>query len=381
MPTSSIGTPGRVLRLALGGVTAAAALTALGVVPAAASTATVYVAPASHPGAGHGSCAHPDASAVQAGVDAVAPGGTVVVCRGTYAESVNISRPLVLRGLPGAVIDASGHGYGIGIGADGVTVTGMTVTGAEVIGSPPTGLPGDGIVTATFGPGGPVVGDRVRLIGNVTRGNAGAGIDLNSTRGSLALRNRSTGNGMVGINVADDFGRPASRNSIIGNVSTDNVHGCGIALADHTGAGVLDNLVLGNVTDRNGTASGGAGVLLASPVPGAVLRGNLITGNRASGNGHAGFELHAHQAGDDISGNRVVGNSFGRNNLIGDADDPATTGVYLGTHSPLSITVSGNRIADDEIGSFAAGPVQLVAHGNHFSRVAHPVVTQPAYSG
>jgi nitrous oxidase accessory protein NosD len=378
----SFAPPRRLLRLALGGVTAAAALTALGVAPASAATGLVYVSHGSlHTGPGTGSCAHPDAATVQDGVDAVDPGGTVVVCRGTYHESVTIPKLLVLRGERGAVLDATGRGYGIGIGADGDTVAGMTVTGAEVIGAPPTGLPGDGIVSAALNGGPPVIADHVRLIGNVTRGNGGAGIDLNSTDGSLAWHNRSYGNGMVGINVADDLGRPASNNKIIGNWSTDNVHGCGIALADHTGAGVIDYAVLGNVTDRNGTASGGAGVLLASPVPGAVLRGNLIAGNRASGNGHAGFELHAHQTGDDISGNRVVGNVFGRNNLLGDADDPATTGVYLGSQSPLTITVSGNRIADDRIGIFAAGPVELIAHGNRFSHVAHPVVTQPTYTG
>jgi hypothetical protein len=116
-------------------------------------------------------------------------------------------------------------------------------------------------------------------------------------------------------------------------------------------------------------------------VPGAVLRNNLFVGNRADGNGHAGFELHAHQSGDDLSGNRVLANSFGRNNLIGDTDDPSTTGIYLGSVSPVAITLVGNRVAHDRIGIFAAGPVRLDAHGNRFAGVAQPVVTQPAYGG
>jgi nitrous oxidase accessory protein len=378
MPSCSRALPTRLAVVAA----LAAATSGLSTGPATAASAPhlVYVSPA-RLGGGGSSCDHPNASSVQAGVDTVAPGGTVVVCRGTYGESVTIHRRLVLHGRPGAVIDASGHGYGVGIGADGVTVTGLTVTGAQVIGAPPTGLPGDGIVTVAFGGGPPVPADHVRLVGNVTRGNAGAGIDLNSTRGSIARDNVSTGNGAVGINVADDLGRPAIGNAIIGNRTTDNPNGCGIALADHTGAGINDNRVLDNVSDRNGTATSGAGILLASPLPGAVLRDNLIADNRAWGNGHAGFELHAHRTGDDLSGNRVVDNSFGRNNLLGDADDDAETGVYLGTQSPLAITVSGNRISDDRIGIFAAGPVQLTAHGNRFDDVAQPVVIQPTYTG
>lgn len=376
--------PRSMLRLGVVGaaVTTAVAGLGAGVAQAGGAAHLVYVAPAGQ--GGHGPCAHPGATTVQGGVDAVARGGTVVVCPDTYAGSVSITRTLTLRGLPGAVIDATGHDYGIGIGADHVTVTGMTVRNASGV-EHPTGTPepsghGDGIITAVDG--GQAVGDHARIIGDVTTGNAGAGIDVDSSRGTVVEFDRSSGNGAVGINVVDDFGPAAAGDLVIGNVTSDNPNGCGIALASHGGAGVTGVRVEGNRSDRNGTARGGAGILLASAVPGAVLQDNLIAGNEASGNGHSGFQLHAHAPGDHLAGNRVLGNWFGRNNVIGDAGDPGTTGVFLGTSagSPLTITVSGNHITDDTVGIFAAGPVDLDAHGNTFRGVTHPVVTQPSYA-
>jgi parallel beta-helix repeat protein len=370
------------LRLGALCATTTAAVAGLGTATAQATPAphVVYVAPSAGQahGPGRGSCTHPDRTTVQAGVDEVSPGGTVVVCAGTYDEAVSIPKPLTLLGHHGAVLDAGSRPYGVGIGADHVTVTGLTVTGA---GLDPDGHLGDGIVTVSLASGAPVLGNDARILHDVTTGNAGAGIDVNSSHSTVVAGNRSYGNGAVGINVSDDFGVPASDDAVLGNVTRDNPNGCGIALADHTGAGVTGIRVIGNWSDRNGTAGGGAGILLASPVPGAVLRNNVVSGNEASGNGHGGFELHAHQSGDDLSGNRVVFNQFGENNLLGDADDPASTGVYLGSHSPVTITVAHNRIGPDDVGIFAAGPVTLHDQGNAFVRVARPEISQPTYSG
>jgi parallel beta-helix repeat protein len=295
--------------------------------------------------------------------------GTVIVCGGTYRESITVSKRLTLTGRPGATIDAAGHSYGVGVAASYVTVAHLTVENASV-----GGLLADGIVTAGLVGGTMVPASHVTVEDNLARDNDGSGIDLNSTSYSRAAGNRATGNS-VGVNVSDDFSRPAAHNSLIGNTTNLNPGGCGIALADHTGKGIYGNLVARNVSDGNGLgtpsaedASSGSGVILAGSVGGVY--DNTITANAFDGNGHAGFDVHAHAPGLNFTGNAVVGNRIGVNNLRTSEGDPLTTGIYLGDASPLTITVRGNVITTDHFGMFTAGgPVTV--HGEHQNIYRH----------
>jgi nitrous oxidase accessory protein NosD len=339
---------------------------------ASAAPSAVYVSPSGSASAADQSCGTAAYQSVQAAVNAVSSGGTVVVCAGTYDGSVTVGQSLRLAGRPGATIDAAGQSYGVGVAASYVTVSGLTVEDASV-----GGTLADGIVTAGLVNGTMVPADHVTITGNVTEDNDGSGIDLNSTSYSTATGNRSTGNG-VGINVSDDFNQPAAHDRISGNVTNDNPGGCGIALADHTGKGIYDNVVIGNVSNDNGlgtpsapNASAGSGVILAAPAAGGVYD-NLVAGNTFDGNGHAGFDVHAHAPGLNFSGNVVIGNRIGVNNLRTSEGDPDTTGVYLGDASPLTITVEGNIISNNHFGIFSAGgPVTVhgAAH-NLFRHVA-----------
>jgi hypothetical protein len=345
------------------------------------SPGRVYVSPTGTAGAADRSCGTAAFSSVQAAVNAVTSGGTVTVCAGTYDESVTITAPLTLAGRHGAVIDASGDSYGVGVAAPYVTVSGLTVENASV-----GGTLADGIVTAGLVDGTMTPANHVRIIGDVARNNAGSGIDLNSTTGSLAAGDVSEGNS-VGINVSDDFLQPATDNVIIGNVADDNAGGCGMALADHTGKGISHNYVIGNVSDDNGlgsptgtAASSGSGVILAGATGGVF--DNTISGNRFEGNGHAGFDVHAHAPGMNMTGNVVTGNWIGQNNLRGSEGDNDTTGVYLGDASPLTITVRDNVIYDDQFGMFAAGgPITIngVQH-NVYQDVTTDLGTSPSFS-
>src|SRR4051794_2202791 len=228
-------------------------LTALALVaPAAESantpSAVLYVSPTGTNGGGDTSCTDAGHSTVQSAVDTAQIGGTVVVCAGTYKESVSIRKQLTLSGQPNAVIDASGSMYGIGIGADHVTVTGMTVKNADAKDSP-----ADGIVTAVLGgtPATPTVtiGNFATITNNVLTANMGAGIDVNSTSSSLIANNRADRNG-IGINMVNDFGAPAAHNTISGNTANDNAGGCGLVMADHSGLGIFNNAVIGNTANR-----------------------------------------------------------------------------------------------------------------------------------
>lgn len=346
--------------------------------------AAVYVSPTGSAKASDTSCKHARYNSIQAAIEAAPLKGTVVVCKGTYPGNVTVDRRVTLAGKPGATIDATGDAYGVGVSASFSTVTGLTVKGASPL-DPDHGMLADGIVTAGFGASGPVAADHVRIIKNVVTGNLGTGIDLNSTSHSVAIGNRANGNG-IGINIGDDLQRQAAHNRVSHNAANKNFGGCGIALADHTGVGVIDNRVDHNVANDNGLstptapdASAGSGVILASPAPGGIVTGNTITLNRFKGNGHAGVVVHAHAPGADFSGNVISKNLIGTNNLRTDENDLKTTGIYLGSLAPQTITVTGNQIHDNYYGIFVSGPVTLVAKHNHFHHVTTKVGTFPTF--
>ena len=328
---------------------------------------------------GH-SCKQAKYSSIQDAIEAAPLKGTVVVCKGTYPGGVNLDRRVILAGKPGATIDASGDAYGIGVSASYATVAGFTVKNANLADEID-----DGIVTAGFGPDGPVAANHVRIIKNVVTGNLGSGIDLNSTSRSLAVGNKANGNG-VGINVGDDLGKPSTHNKIGFNVANKNFGGCGIALADHTGAGVTHNIVAFNVANDNGLstptapdASAGSGLILASPMPNGIVTGNTILLNKFSGNGHAGVVVHAHAPGADFSGNVIAKNLIGTNNVRTDENDTQTTGIYLGSLAPQTITVTGNQIHDDHYGIFVSGPVTVTNKHNKFHHVTQKIGTFPTF--
>jgi parallel beta-helix repeat protein len=362
-----------------------AAVAASGVAATAASAApsTVYVSPTGSSGAHGSSCRSATFSSIQAAVEATRSRGTVVVCPGVYQESVTIDRTVNLFGRPGAIVDATGQAYGIGVAASGVTVSGLTVENASLT---TNGSPADGILTAGFVNGVPTPANHVTITGNTVRDNVGSGIDINSSSYTVATNNHAVGNG-VGINVSDDLGAPASHNRISGNVSNQNPGGCGIALADHTGVGIFDNVISGNVADNNGLgsasapdASAGSGIILADPAPAGGVYDNTVVGNQFSGNGHAGVALHAHATGTNFSGNVISGNLIGRNNLRTDTDDLKATGVYLADASPLTITVKGNTIYDNYYGIFTAGNVTVTgAAHNNFVHDTHRTGSFPTY--
>ena len=343
----------------------------------------LYVSPAGSASASGKSCRHARYASIQAAIEAAPLGGTVVVCKGTYPGMVTVDRRVTIAGEKGATIDATGDAYGVGVSASYSTVAGLTVENASPL-SPPD-QPADGIVTIGFGPNGPVAANHVRIVRNVVTGNLGSGIDLNSTSHSVAIGNRANGNG-VGINVADDLGLPSAHNVVSHNVTNRNFGGCGIALADHSGAGVVDNVVDHNVSDDNGLstptapdASAGSGVILASAVPNAVVTGNLIKQNRFAGNGHAGVVVHAHVPGADFRGNVISKNLIGTNNLRTDENDLQSTGIYLGSATAQTITVTGNKIHDNYYGIFTSGPVTVTGGRNHFHHVTQQAGSAPTF--
>ena len=261
---------------------------------AASKPATVYVS--------HGkNCGKPHFASINAGIAAVAPGGTVVVCRGVYNEDAVVTKPLRLIGSHAQINPSSpvlqtnsplyslAGNNGITIAAPGVTVRGFTVVHAT----------GDGIFS---------YGNHSRIVGNRALNNGATGIDLNGSSWSLVKGNvvdENTGGGITLANDAGGFipGATASHDRVVGNVAENNPLGCGVILADHLGStvagarGIFANVIAGNLLKHNGDGSttpegAGAGVVLASPVPGGAVYDNLVEGDRIHTSGLAGVTVH-----------------------------------------------------------------------------------------
>ena len=383
------------------GATTAAALAVPGLAVANAQTgtpnSTVYVSAHGTASARDAACSSAAYRSIGAAVSAVAPGGTVVVCGGTYREEVAVAKPLTLVGRSHTVIDATGHNNGILVTAGHVTVSGFEVTNAI----------GEGILVSSA--------DHVTIAGNrVTHndlggvanpvpntyaecqaqggvpGDCGEGIHLMSSSYSTVSGNVSSGNS-GGILLTDETG-PAAHNRIVGNMVAGNLFDCGITVVGHNPkaapggvpapqvAGVYANDIVGNSISGNGLKGAGAGVVLATPFPGGAVYDNTVEANAINGNGMAGVSVHSHAPGQLLNGNVITRNQFGTNNLVGDMDfaphvDTQTTGVLVGTVSPLSITISGNVIAQNHFGIWTTGPVTAQGeHGNLFLGDTVPVM-------
>jgi hypothetical protein len=317
---------------------------------------------------------------------------TIVIYPGVYRESgnANVVKPrltgLRIRSVgSGArtVIDAAGNANGILIQASGVSVTGLTVRNANLEGilaepplsswpkkatSPPANIShvtiaGNVVVRNDRAYNTSLPPDSACPSSLTDADDCGEAIHLLGVSWSKVIGNTVARN-VGGILVSDGgFGisvGPAAHNLIAFNHSLSNKFDCGITLPGHdpravatTGpnagqpqpslAGVYDNLVVHNVSNRNGAA----GLLDATPYPGAGSYNNFFIGNSASGNGNSGFVLHSHAPLQDVSGIVVAGNRFGQNNLAGDPDTgvTTTTGVMLlSVAVPTSIVVAGNNI-------------------------------------
>jgi hypothetical protein len=396
-----------------------------------AHKSTVYVSRSGTAGAADRSCKSARYSTVQTAVDAAPAGSTVVVCKGTYTEDVIIAKSLTVTGQHGAVIHGSstaggncqqlgpaGPGSapclaGITIKSGGVKVQRLTVTGAI----------GEGILATGSLTGGSishVVIQNNRVVGNNTGGippsttspypqcveqgqvpgDCGEGIHLMGVDNSSVSHNFVSGN-EGGVLLTDEFG-PTHGNVVDHNTITKNAFDCGVTAPGHnptaldssgtpqpSKAGVYKNVIEHNTITDNGLKGEGAGVLFANAGPGTASYDNLVQFNTISGNELSGVTMHAHTLApgqfEDLSGNRIVHNTIGKNNTGGDpldgtASDSSTTGilVFSGT-VPVKVTIAHNRISHDHYGVWLGVGHNVTATLSHnvFHDVTTPVFTSP----
>ncbi len=378
----------RLTRAATIGLAATLAAAFFAAPVAAASPAGRYV---SHE---HGSDANPCTQSQKCltighAVAVAAPGATIHVDEGTYAEQVSITKKLILTG-DDAVIDATGQTGGIqplagmGIVGYGLLVFGPGASGSVVKGFTVEHALGEGILVAGT--------SKVLIMDNTVRlndagfnttktlecqaqgnipGDCGEGVHFVSTTWSRLVGNMVENN-VGGILITDEFG-PSAHNVISGNTSRNNVADCGITLPSHnalamtdpTMGGVYNNLVINNVSEGNG----GAGVGMFAPFPGTASYNNRVIHNTLRNNGEAGVGIHAHAPGQNVSGNAIVNNWISGNGVDPDAGSGHPTGIALfSAVVPVTVAVTGNHISNEYWGIFKAGPLTINGlSSNHYA--------------
>ena len=390
---------------ALAGLAAALSLSAAA---GAAGNHALFAAP----GASGADCTAPHPCALATAVANAAAGAVVHAGPGTYPGGLVVTTSIRLIGQ-GAVIDGSStsNAPGLQILASNTVVEGFTIEHASLEGILVGNSPANGDGSAASG-GSAIHGVTIQddvVTGNDTGfsgvvgvgfgecfttpfapGDCGEAIHLVSATDSVVRDNLVSGNA-GGILLTDEFG-PATRNVIEANRSIDNDDDCGITLASHTPSGVFANVVEGNVSDRNGVAGQGGGILMAAAGPVGGAYDNVIRGNEASGNGLAGIVIHDHFAGANLNGNVIEGNTLSNDNLDGDTDffaaqDTQTTGILIAAGLPFpgpplppitGTVVRGNAITNVEVGIWTldAPASSNTFQGNLFGPGVTPISAQ-----
>jgi parallel beta-helix repeat protein len=321
---------------------------------------------------------------ITAAVAAAAPGDTIYVEHGTYAEDVVIDKPLALVGenRHNTIIDATALPNGINI--DGVEHTGLSDVSVShfTIENAST----EGILVSNS--------SRVSLFDNHLVGNdralgggscplfvppdnlPGEGLDCGEAIHLTGVDHSTVSSNIVegnsgGILISDDSG-PTHDYLISGNSVTDNQYDCGITLASHNPVapnGVFHNTIAANVSSRNGLKGEGAGVGLFTPAPGTATYGNVVVGNTLIGNMLPGVAMHSHAPGQNLNDNQIVANYIAGNGAdTNDAATPGPTGINVFGVTPITgTTISENVIEREDVAIAVRTQSNVAAHFNDLS--------------
>jgi len=373
---------------------ATVAVLAIGAMAAAPAMAkTLYVTPKGH---NHKSCTLTQpCKTISFAVSKAAKGSTVAVAKGTYKDSVKVTKAIALVGVGSPVINAKGKANGIlltGAKAAGAVITGFTVENAD----------DEGILamqTAKVTISENTVRDNDKGISAKTPtgecatvqdvpGDCGEGLHLMTVSDSTVVHNTVKDN-LGGILATDEFG-PTNGNVIAFNKALDNVGDCGITLAGHnttafvngvlqpTKSGVYDNIVIFNTADNNGTKGQGGGILAAAGPPGSAVYDNTVQNNTANGNGLGGFTLHSHAPGQYFNDNRIVDNTFLNDGIAGntghtpgDSDAGITHSVGIIVWSAITpirgTVITGNTLGDEYYGIWTQNVPTITPSANTFA--------------
>jgi Protein of unknown function (DUF1565) len=388
----------------------------------------LYVSPHAWKWGADRSCFSARYRTIQSALNAARPGSTVVVCKGTYHEQVVVTKPVSLQGQRATIDEAGVYPglvvplppplgnqriwAGVVIFSSYVQFSGFTVRHAQGEGILAAGLGSDiygisisrsAVVHNDLGFGFPTPKSsyfECAAAGQIP-GDCGEGIHFTAVAYSTIKGNFIAFNS-GGVLLSDDTG-PTHNNVVANNFVTGNSTDCGITVPGHnpgalnaqgqpqpTVAGVYKNVIRDNVVTNNGLKGEGAGVLFANATAGTASYDNLVEGNYIAGNELSGVTMHAHTIApgqfEDLSGNNVIGNVIGTNNIGGDPldfpaspKDDAHTGILVfsgGTH--ITLKIAFNHIFDNTIGIWLSKVVSASRlRTNTFRNVNIPIFVSP----
>ncbi|HWQ19631.1 MAG TPA: NosD domain-containing protein [Methanotrichaceae archaeon] len=230
---------------------------------------------------------------IQQAIEKADSGDVVEVFGGIYKENVNVTKPLILRGMASGsempVIDAGGNECAIVISADGVRIDGIRATnssedGIQVISN------GNSILNSTADNNeyaGIALDDSSNntLSGNTVYSNGDAGIELDQSDGNAIRSNVARDNGDAGIEVSK-----SGQNVIVDNLAFNNSND-GIELLSS-----INNTIKLNRADRNKD-----GICLE-----VDSRKNIVSHNSASQSQVTGIQIRSSNE-NFISDNNISG--------------------------------------------------------------------------
>jgi len=305
----------------------------------------------------------PGLNAIQAAIDAAAPGSLILVGPGTYHEQVIMWKPVRLQGVgANTVIDAALLG-----GADRQAWTDKLNTHLADVDLLP------GMLTVDEETAGVTVIGRSRTPANLRFSNNPSRID------GFTITNGSSGGGIYVVSNATNL--EISNNNITGN--SGEFHG-GIrvgypnlpnAAQSANGNGVIvfnDNVnIHNNVVALNGALfqeSAGGGVSINTGSRNYTIAKNFICGNYTAGDGAGIGQLGISHNGT-ISHNKILFNQAYNNGFIthgggillaGEPGDGTPLGLGTG-----NVTVDSNLIQGNNAGSGSGGGIRTqLANGN-----------------
>jgi nitrous oxidase accessory protein len=335
------------------------------------------------------------AGALVAALRAAGDGDTIVLARGVHRDRVRIERRLVMRGMPGAVLEGDGTGTLLTIAAGGVTLEDLALRGSgrrvltidaavQVLSAMSVTIRRLAIRDCLYGiyaeRADRLVVEDCRMIGRVPpmqEDGEGNGIHLWYTRDAELRRNDvSRYQDSIYLSFADrtrvtdnllhDAGRYGLHtmycqdNHLTGNRFTRNVAGCAIMFSNHL-------QVIANDFDRNrGPRTYG---LLLKDCSGGTFRNNRLVDNTI-----AVFMDNSNR--NRIEGNLLQDNGWGLLMFSSCAGNVITGNAFINDDYPVALDMrrTSNQFDDGQRGNYWSNHAPYDLDDDGYGDVPHSPV-------